>query len=345
MVVQFGELDFEDAPNRTSRYIVTARDALEPLGVDDPAATSSSPPTLTDPGPDLSTIVVKRDPVHRRRGGRASPRASPTSPSARPDPRPPAARDGRPRREPPGGRHRRGGRRDRRRATPSDIGVVTDDRPFFWHFSRVRRRARRPLRAGRRRRPRGRDRRAGAAPAARRSRSLYAAVFLLLPFARRPPNLGGAAGEGGDSASTSPPRARLHALRDHDDPAARPVPRLPDVLADGDARRDPASRPASARCSAAASPIARGACLRGRCSPSSPCSRSSTGSGSTRSPTRCSVRRARRAASSSPSLVLAPLGAVPRDVHAARPRSRRPALRATARSTSRGRGRSTASSR
>src|SRR5215204_1259483 len=37
MVAQFGELDFQDRSNRTSRYIVTARDALEKFGVDDPS--------------------------------------------------------------------------------------------------------------------------------------------------------------------------------------------------------------------------------------------------------------------------------------------------------------------
>ena len=37
MVVQFGELDFDRVANRTSRYVVTARDALEKLGVDDPS--------------------------------------------------------------------------------------------------------------------------------------------------------------------------------------------------------------------------------------------------------------------------------------------------------------------
>ena len=36
MVVQFGELDFQESPNRTSRYVVTARKALQELGVKDP---------------------------------------------------------------------------------------------------------------------------------------------------------------------------------------------------------------------------------------------------------------------------------------------------------------------
>src|SRR6476646_4795505 len=35
MVVQFGELNFQKSPNRTSRYIVTARSALQELGVKD----------------------------------------------------------------------------------------------------------------------------------------------------------------------------------------------------------------------------------------------------------------------------------------------------------------------
>ncbi len=49
MVVQFGELSFEDSPNRTSRYVVTARDALERAGRRGPRSTTcSSPPSVND---------------------------------------------------------------------------------------------------------------------------------------------------------------------------------------------------------------------------------------------------------------------------------------------------------
>lgn len=61
MVVQFGELDVERSSNRTARYIVTARDALADVGVEDPARHLLVAGFLTDAG-DLSTIVVKRTP-------------------------------------------------------------------------------------------------------------------------------------------------------------------------------------------------------------------------------------------------------------------------------------------
>ena len=60
MVVQFGELNF-DTPNRTSRYIVTARKALQQLGVSDPNNHLLVAAQLTNSGA-LSTIIVKRTP-------------------------------------------------------------------------------------------------------------------------------------------------------------------------------------------------------------------------------------------------------------------------------------------
>jgi hypothetical protein len=62
MVVQFGELDLEGAPNRTSRYLTTARAALDSIGVDDPGDHLLVSAFLTDSSGDLSTIVVKRTP-------------------------------------------------------------------------------------------------------------------------------------------------------------------------------------------------------------------------------------------------------------------------------------------
>jgi hypothetical protein len=58
MVVQFGELSF-DTPNRTSRYIVTARKALAELGVRDPNHHLLVAAQLNKTGA-LSTIIVKR---------------------------------------------------------------------------------------------------------------------------------------------------------------------------------------------------------------------------------------------------------------------------------------------
>ena len=39
IATQFGELDFDGKPNRTTRYVATVRAALEDHGVDDPSST------------------------------------------------------------------------------------------------------------------------------------------------------------------------------------------------------------------------------------------------------------------------------------------------------------------
>jgi hypothetical protein len=62
VATQFGEIDYEDKPNRTTRYIATVRAALEEFGVEDPSrhvlvATSSSGGDST-----LSTVLVKKTP-------------------------------------------------------------------------------------------------------------------------------------------------------------------------------------------------------------------------------------------------------------------------------------------
>jgi hypothetical protein len=62
MVVQFGEVAFDSRANRTSRYVVTARDALEKFGVDDPTQHILVAASVPENDGDLSTIVVKRTP-------------------------------------------------------------------------------------------------------------------------------------------------------------------------------------------------------------------------------------------------------------------------------------------
>jgi MFS family permease len=62
LAVQYGEFDYDQKPNRTARYVTTARDALENLGIEDPSrhiAVASSPLGLAD---SISTILVKRTP-------------------------------------------------------------------------------------------------------------------------------------------------------------------------------------------------------------------------------------------------------------------------------------------
>ncbi len=132
MVVQFGELSFQASPNRTSRYIVTARKALQDLGVANPNDHLLVAAQLSAAG-DLSTIVVKRTPFTPAEADRFIERIH-----TLPDQHPYAA---------PG--HSFGTSVVSRLASGSnaevtsiidhstkDITAVTDDAPYFWHFSR-----------------------------------------------------------------------------------------------------------------------------------------------------------------------------------------------------------------
>jgi hypothetical protein len=132
MVVQFGELDFQKSPNRTSRYIVTARSALQELGVKNPNDHLLVAAQLSTAG-DLSTIVVKRTPFTPAEADRFINQIHHL-----PDQHPYAA---------PG--HDFGTSQVSRLAAGSnadvsaivdhstkDITPVTDDAPYFWHFSR-----------------------------------------------------------------------------------------------------------------------------------------------------------------------------------------------------------------
>ncbi|MFM7509419.1 MAG: hypothetical protein ACKO5A_07705, partial [Actinomycetota bacterium] len=61
-VAQFGEVSFADRPNRTSRYLLTAREAFAQLGIDD-ISRHVLVATSTDPySGGLSTIALKREP-------------------------------------------------------------------------------------------------------------------------------------------------------------------------------------------------------------------------------------------------------------------------------------------
>jgi hypothetical protein len=133
MVVQFGELDF-NVPNRTSRYIVTARKALQELGVRDPDDHLLVAAQLTNSGA-FSTIVVKRTAftkaeTDRFLGGVAH----------LPEQHPYAA---------PGHDIGNGIVSELASGTNAqvesivahsskNITPVTDDSPYFWHFTRFR---------------------------------------------------------------------------------------------------------------------------------------------------------------------------------------------------------------
>ncbi|GIU90781.1 MAG: hypothetical protein KatS3mg010_1880 [Acidimicrobiia bacterium] len=135
MVVQFGELDAERRPNRTARYLVTARAALEQLGVENPGDHLLVALELTEDRGDLSTIVVKRTPFTQDEADRFAD-TLPALPQHV-------------------GVHAPGhdfgdgllaglaGGTDAQVAElvdsyPKDISAITDDAPFFWHFTPFR---------------------------------------------------------------------------------------------------------------------------------------------------------------------------------------------------------------
>lgn len=133
LAVQFGEFSFDLKPNRTSRYVSTARRALAHFGVQDPSqhilvGTSGSPE-----GGSLSTILVKRSAFTPNEVARfvAQQPVVPSSTVRYAPGQPPQANS------------------VTAIATlskaelnrwydsyPYDVRPVTDDGPFFWHFDR-----------------------------------------------------------------------------------------------------------------------------------------------------------------------------------------------------------------
>jgi hypothetical protein len=132
LAVQYGEVDYAKRPNRTTRYVATARHALAELGIDDPSRhilVSTSP---TEGASGLSTILVKRTPFSRAEVDRVltalgtvpggTLRYAPDHPvegesvselATIPDRELDAWYD----------------------SYPYDVRPVTDDAPFFWHFT------------------------------------------------------------------------------------------------------------------------------------------------------------------------------------------------------------------
>jgi spermidine synthase len=132
LAVQYGEVNYAERPNRTTRYVATARHALSELGIDNPARhilVATSPTEFTST---LSTILVKRTPFTDAEVDRAI-----TALGAVP---------GGTLRYAPG--HPVEGESVSELATipnrevdawydsyPYDVRPVTDDAPFFWHFT------------------------------------------------------------------------------------------------------------------------------------------------------------------------------------------------------------------
>ena len=129
LAAQFGEIDFTNKPNRTTRYVATVRHALEEMGIDDPGAHVL---VSTSAGVQ-STVLVKRTPFSRAEIERFTD-LDDTVPGTRA-------------RYVPGG----GDANDLRLAAmltlsdaqlekfldayPYDVSAIDDNGPFFWHFS------------------------------------------------------------------------------------------------------------------------------------------------------------------------------------------------------------------
>jgi hypothetical protein len=132
MAAQFGEANFAEKPNRTTRYVATVRRALENAGVDDPAAHVIVSTNRLDGMGALSTVMVKKTPFTPAEVARfteSAERIDGTEPQYAP------------------------GQPDDNLSTevltasgpeldrllkdyPFDVAAISDDGPFFWHFAR-----------------------------------------------------------------------------------------------------------------------------------------------------------------------------------------------------------------
>jgi hypothetical protein len=131
-VAQFGEVSFDDRPNRTARYLMTAREALARLGVEDPSR-HLLVATADDPlSGGLSTIVVKREPFtdeEVRRFVEAVPSTDRGELVYAPGV---DASDSIVARIPVADEPELERIQDE---YPFEIDAITDDAPFFWHFT------------------------------------------------------------------------------------------------------------------------------------------------------------------------------------------------------------------
>jgi hypothetical protein len=126
---QFGEIRYEQKPNRTTRYLTTARDAFRRLGIDD---FPSHVIVATSPGFGFttSTILLRRTPFTSADVDRLRARADATATRIR---FPASAEDAT---RPVSLAITLGADAlDAWYETyPFNVRPVTDDRPFFWHF-------------------------------------------------------------------------------------------------------------------------------------------------------------------------------------------------------------------
>ena len=320
LAAQFGEVDYTNKPNRTARYASTVREALGEKGIDDAASHMMVITTPSDlPPATISTILVKKTPFTPADVARITDQMG--------------AVEGSELRHAPG-RPSDGGVVDQIITLPDDqlddfySSYRFDVRPdlrrraLLLALRPLRRRAPRLRPEDRQPRPRvGHGRAGDAAPA--RDRDLLRPRVPAGAVRVHPQDVVGAAPEGVVGALLRVPRLRVHVLRDHADPEAHAVPRVPDVLADRHARVDPrvhrrrcaAERPAVAADLAGRAAVARcdGGCSRALYLFGLPAITDSL----------FQLPLAGRIVLAF--LLLAPLGRVPRHVHAARPHRGLPA--------------------
>jgi hypothetical protein len=138
IATQYGELDYARRPNRTTRYVATARHALGELGIHEPSRHVLVVTSLTDPNSLLgrhtstSTILVKKQPFTKAEVDRtlaalqivpdATLRYAPGHPVRGESVSELATLPG----------SKLGAFYD---SYPYDVRPVTDDGPFFWHFT------------------------------------------------------------------------------------------------------------------------------------------------------------------------------------------------------------------
>lgn len=135
LAVQYGEFNYEAKPNRTTRYVSTARHALAQLGIHDPANHIIVATSAADEASSVSTILVKPTPFTagevdsfvarlaavpggalQHAPGRPGPANAVRQVTTLPDAELDAWYD----------------------SYPYDVRPITDDGPFFWHFARFR---------------------------------------------------------------------------------------------------------------------------------------------------------------------------------------------------------------
>ena len=129
LAAQFGEIDFDNKPNRTTRYVATVRHALESMGIDDPG----SHVLVSTAAGNQSTVLVKATPFSPEEIGRFAALDSAVE-GAKLRYAPGDTDGGDPRLDavlnlPPADLEQY------LADSPYDVSAIDDNAPFFWHFT------------------------------------------------------------------------------------------------------------------------------------------------------------------------------------------------------------------